>query len=159
MGHRQLTNDVAPKPLSRMARQQWLQTRDPSCLAGYEARLRALVERCRELQIECALATQPVLYGNGVDDITGIDLESIRVGEVDGATQWELLQRYNQVTLKVGQDLIVPVIDVADRLPKSSLYFYDLTHYNIEGAKKVATIMYEDLSPHLATSWPPHHGN
>ena len=159
MGHRQLTNDVAPKPLSRMARQQWLQTRDPSCLAGYEARLRAIVERCRELQIECALATQPVLYGNGVDDITGIDLESIRVGEVDGATQWELLQRYNQITLKVGQDLIVPVIDVADRLPKSSLYFYDLTHYNIEGAKKVATIMYEDLSRHLAISWPPHHGN
>ena len=143
IGHRQLTKDAALAALTPSAREQWLQARDPACLTGYETRLRLLIDRCRSLQIECVLATQPVLYGIGVDELTGIDLEAIRVGEVDGAARWELLQRYNQVTKQVGNDLKVPVIDVANKLPKSSRYFYDLTHYNIEGAEKVASIMHE----------------
>jgi lysophospholipase L1-like esterase len=152
MGHRQPTKDGASIPLTPSAREEWLQARDPVCLTGYESRLRLLIERCRELQIECVLATQPVLYGIGADEVTGIDLEAIRVGEVDGAAQWELLQRYNQITVKVGDEFKVPVIDVANMLPKSSRYFYDLTHYNTEGAEEVASIMYEGLSRHFANT-------
>ena len=88
------------------------------------------------------LATQPVLYGTGVDDLTGINLETIPVGEVDGATHWELLERYNQVTREVGLESDTQVIDVAKQLPKSSRYFYDLTHYNLAGAEEVAEIVY-----------------
>ena len=152
IGHRQLMKDSSIAPLTQSVREQWLQARDPICLTGYESRLRLLIERCRNLQIECVLATQPVLYGIGVDELTGIDLEAIRVGEVDGAAQWNLLQRYNQVTVKVGDEFKVPVIDVANKLPKSSRYYYDLTHYNIEGAERVASIMYEGLSRHFANT-------
>jgi hypothetical protein len=86
------------------------------------------------------------LYGIGSDDVTGANLATIPVGEVDGATHWELLERYNQVTREVGLESDTPVIDVAKQLPKSSRYFYDLTHYNLDGAEEVARIIYRDLS-------------
>ena len=149
IAHRKLSTDAAIRPLSPDAQRDWLNARDPNCLAGYESRLKALVDRCQSLGIECVLITQPVLYGVGFDDATSIDLEKIQVGEVDGAAQWQLLQQYNQVTLSVGASRGVPVIDLANKLPKSSRYFYDLTHYNNAGAEKVASILYEELSPIL----------
>jgi hypothetical protein len=105
-----------------------------------------IVQRCERAQIECILITQPVLYGVGTDDLTGIDLENVPVGDVDGWTHWRLLQQYNLVTLQVGDERKVAVIDLANLLPKSSKYFYDLTHYNKEGAKAVAELIHRELN-------------
>lgn len=138
------------RSLSSETRERWLAARNSACLVGYKARLQAIIERCTQLEIRCVLATQAVLYGIGSDDVTGVNLETISVGEVDGATQWELLERYNQVTRQVGLESNTPVIDIASQLPKSSRYFYDLTHYNLAGAEEVASIVYRDLSKVLA---------
>ena len=58
-----------------------------------------------------------------------------------------MLQEYNRVTVSVGEETKVLVIDLANQLPKSSKYFYDLTHYNKEGAKAVAEIIYSGVEP------------
>lgn len=155
IAHRQLNTrptdeDTLDKQSAVEARSAWLKTRDPNCIAGYESRVSELVMRCRELGIDCVLITQPVLYGEGVDDVTGIDLERVQVGETDGAGHWQLLQRYNLVTAKVANDSNVPLIDLASQMPKSSRYFYDLTHYNRAGAEKAASLIYQGLKPHLS---------
>ena len=151
IAHRQLSGKLADESTAgaTKARADWLSTRDPNCLTGFEDRVRKLVLRCKELQIECVLITQPVLYGEGIDDVTGIDLERIQVGETDGASHWQLLQRYNQVTAKVANELNVSLLDLANRMPKSSRYFYDLTHYNRDGAEKAASLIHQELQPHL----------
>ena len=125
IAHSSFSTQLGSRTLSPEDRTKWLDARNPACLAGYRSRLQAIVERCNTLQIRCVLATQPVLYGAGVDDLTGINLETLPVSEVDGATHWELLERYNQVTRDVGLESNVTVIDVAKQLPKSSRYFYD----------------------------------
>ena len=152
IAHRPLSSQHIEEPLSEQARAAWLASRDPACLDGYKARVRKLVERCEELDIRCVLITQAVLYGDGVDDLTGIDLEGVRVGEIDGTAHWQLLQLYNRATMEVAEENKVPLIPLADNMPKSSRYFYDLTHLNIEGAEKAASLLYEELSP-LLREW------
>ncbi len=150
IAHSTFSEKLGTKILYPEEREKWLEARNPSCLAGYESRLRAIVKRCSELQIRCVLVSQPVLYGVGVDELTDINLERIPVGEVDGATHWVLLERYNQVTRQVGFESGLQLIDLAKQLPKSSRYFYDLTHYNVAGAEEVASIIYRDLHKTLA---------
>ncbi len=152
IAHRLLSQQHVDEPLSDQARAVWLTSRDPTCLVGYKTRVRKMVQRCGELGIRCVLITQAVLYGEGIDDPTGINLEGVRVGEVDGAAHWQLLQCYNQCAAEVAEELNVPLIPLGDRMPKSSRYFYDLTHLNIEGAEKAASLVYEDLSP-LLQAW------
>ncbi len=115
--------------------------------SNWDDHLTEIVKRCELAGIRCVLITQPVLYGVGIDELTGVDLETIPVGEVDGWMQWRLLQEYNRVTVSVGEETKVLVIDLANQLPKSSKYFYDLTHYNKEGAKAVAEIIYSGVEP------------
>ena len=149
LGHRQSANTLDVKPHSNAERQKWLEERDPRCLVNYGSRLRTMVQRCNQLRIDCVLMTQAVLYGVGKDDLTGMDLEAIRIGEIDGWTHWNLLQQYNNVTLKVGDELGAPVIDMANKMPKSSLYFYDMTHLNNNGADTFAKIVHAELVPIL----------
>jgi hypothetical protein len=42
------------------------------------------------------------------------------------------------------------LIDLAKVMPKSSKYYYDVHHYDNEGAQKVAGIIYKELSPFMA---------
>jgi len=158
IAHRRLSELAASEPLSEptgidsqvaASRSAWLATRDPRSLAGYEMRVRKLVSRCRELKIGCVLITQPVLYGEGIDDVTGVNLERVSVGDTDGAGHWQLLKLYNQATTQVASELNVPLIDLANLMPKSSRYFYDLTHYNLAGAEQAANLIFQELSPRL----------
>jgi hypothetical protein len=47
----------------------------------------------------------------------------------------------------VGKENGLLVIDLAQKMPHNSLYYYDFMHYTNEGAQKVAEIIYEDLYP------------
>ncbi len=94
--------------------------------------------------------TQPALFGNAIDEVTGVDLGKIAVDDNNGQTQWEMLELYNEALRRVGERQGVLVIDLAGKMPKSSRYFYDFYHFNNEGSEKVAEIIYNDLSPFLA---------
>jgi hypothetical protein len=114
-------------------------------LPGYEARLRKLLLATFAYGSEPVLITQTALYGDSIDDETGIDLARVKVGEVVGLAQWQVLDAYNDVTRRVGRELGVLVIDLARRLPKSSRYYYDYHHYTNAGAEAVAEVVAEEL--------------
>jgi lysophospholipase L1-like esterase len=124
-------------------------------LKAYEARLIELIKICRANNIEPVFVTQPMLYGNVIDDVTGINLARIKVtNKMDGETAWEVLELYNDTTKAVGKREGVLVIDAARELPKSSRYFADMIHFSNAGAQALAQIVYAGLEPHLAREYP-----
>jgi hypothetical protein len=140
--------------LSDDERSRILQEEDGKSLKSYQQRLTELITRCRDLGIRVVLITQPVLYGEGTDDVRGINLETVAIGGADGWTQWRLLQQYNAATKKAGSDLGVPVIAVAETMPKSSRYYYDFMHCTNDGAELLATLIERELSPILRAWFP-----
>lgn len=126
-----------------------------STLRGYAERLRQIIQLCRQNDIEPVFVTQPVLYGQGVDDVTGVDLETIEINpHTNGYLQWNVLEKYNDVVRQAGRDERVLVIDLAEKMPHSSTYYYDFVHYTNAGARKVAEIIFADLYPFLESrSW------
>lgn len=149
--HRPLA-DLQSLQLDEQQRQRLLADHDAACLRGYRERLTQLVERCAEIGSRVVLVTQPALFGEGHDPVTGIDLERVQVRKgVDGWTQWQLLKQYNRVTREVGQAKNVTVIDLESRIPKSSQYYYDLLHYTNAGAERVAKEISSQLAPLLSS--------
>jgi lysophospholipase L1-like esterase len=121
----------------------------------YRQRLEKLLAICRKHNIIPVLLTQPVLYGNSVDPTTGVNLEHKFVAkDMDGATGWQVLELYNDVTRQVGRDQGVLVIDLAREMPKDSRYYFDLMHYTNAGADKVADLIAGQLTPFLARKFP-----
>ena len=124
-------------------------------LRPYKARLEKLITICREHAIIPVLLTQPVLYDAGVDEATGVGLGHRFVGDdLNGATAWQVLELYNDVTREVGRERDVLVIDLAREMPKNSAYYYDLMHYTNAGAARVADIVAAHLTPFLAQKFP-----
>lgn len=124
-------------------------------LPGYEARVRALLAGCRERGIEPVLITQPALWGDLVDPTLGIplgDIDSEAGAEVpsNARMRWAGLERYNDVTRRVGQELGVLTVDLARQLPKDSALYFDWIHYSLPGNEQVATIVAQELGPFIA---------
>jgi lysophospholipase L1-like esterase len=142
--------DVSPE-----ARAAMIKDHQDHYLQPYKARLEKLITICREHNILPVLLTQPVLYGEVVDEASGVDLSHRFVAkDMDGAAAWQVLELYNGVTREVGRERGVLVIDLAREMPKNSTYFYDLMHYTNAGAARMADIIYTHLGPVLAQKFP-----
>lgn len=119
-------------------------------LPYYRARLETLIRDCRAHGIVPVFVTQPTLYGPGIDPVTGVDLEKIKLGENrDGALGYAEIELYNDALRRVGSQEKVKVIDLAREMPRNSAYYYDYLHYTEAGAAEVAGIIYRDLRPFL----------
>ena len=114
-------------------------------LPNYEKRLTQLIRATKAYNIQPILLTQPLLFGEGTDDITGVNLESIRTRFQNGKTYWKVLELYNDVSRKVALQENIIFLDLAYHLPKSSLYFYDGMHFTNEGAIAISDILYKEL--------------
>jgi lysophospholipase L1-like esterase len=124
-------------------------------LGPYKQRLEKLMAICQDHHIVPVLVTQPVLYGDVKDPATGVNLGHKFVAkDMDGATAWDILELYNDVTRKVGREQGVLVIDLAREMPKNSTYYFDLMHYTNAGAGRVAEIIATQLEPVLAQKFP-----
>ena len=142
--------DVSPEALAAMIKDHL-----DHYLRPYKQRLEKLITICREHNIVPVLLTQPVLYGDIVDPATGVNLGHKFVAkDMDGATAWDILELYNDVTRQVGRERGVLVIDLAREMPKNSTYFYDLMHYTNAGAARMADIIDAQLTPVLAQKFP-----
>ena len=120
-------------------------------IPAYEARLRGLIADCFNHDIVPVLITQSALYGHGTDDVSRVDLGRVASQRgLSGASAWALLEAYNDVTRNLGEELDIPVIDLAAEMPKSSRFYYDFTHYNIEGGKWVGEFVASKLAPILS---------
>ena len=133
--------------IKQLHREQYLQP--------FGERIQELIALSREHGMEPVFLTQPVLYGLGVDDLTGINLAALRVTpDLNGDLGWEVLELYNDVVRQRGQEAGVLVIDLAREMPKNSTYYYDLMHYTNAGATRVADIVAAQLTPFLAQKFP-----
>jgi lysophospholipase L1-like esterase len=146
---------LPPFEVTKPARAAIMKDHQDHYLKPYKARLEKLITICREHNIVPVLLTQPVLYGDVVDKATGVSLGHKFVAkDMDGATAWDVLELYNEVTRQVGRERGVLVIDLARQMPKNSLYFYDLMHYTNAGAARMADIIAAQLTPFLAQKFP-----
>jgi hypothetical protein len=124
----------------------------------FRQRLRGLVNECRAHHILPVLITQPMLWGKGIDDLTKVNLETVRVDPsrpaYNGKMNWAVMEAYNHATLATATDCGVFSIDLANQMPKSSRLFYDCCHYTIEGARTVGTIVAGALDTYCARTFP-----
>ncbi len=129
-----------------------------TCKVGldlYNERLRKLVNTCKKANIEPILITQPLLLGFGQDSVTHINLAKIKnIQNGNGDLYWQKLQAYNDITRQITKDNQIHLIDLANTLPKNSLYFYDEMHYTNEGASKIGEIISKDLGKYLREKYP-----
>jgi GDSL-like Lipase/Acylhydrolase family len=113
-------------------------------LIGYSSRLKELANESKVHNIKPVFITQPALFGNTVDSTTGIFMGNRVLDGYDCATDWEILQLYNDEVRKLRAEGVA-VIDLATAMPKNSKYFYDFMHYTNEGAEKVAAILADSM--------------
>jgi lysophospholipase L1-like esterase len=118
-------------------------------LKPYAQRLQKLIDETREHGIEPVLITQPMVYGNVIDPVTGADLGKVDIGGINGECSWEIMELYNGVLKQVASHNQVMAIDLADAMPKNSRYFYDAYHFTNEGCQIVAEIIFKNLAPFL----------
>jgi lysophospholipase L1-like esterase len=113
---------------------------------GYRKRLHRIIDTCLANNIKVILVTQPMLFGPGIDSLSGRNLETVGspIG-YNGRMIWQLLEQYNNVSRAAATRYSLPVIDLASEMPKSSLYFYDICHFTNEGSAKVAEIVSRHL--------------
>ena len=117
---------------------------------GYAKRLQGLINTCLEHDITPVFITQPVLFGEGIDSLTGADLENMKIWpSANGKAVWQLLQLYNQKTLEVAKKNNCGTVDVAAVMTKDSRYYYDFMHYSNEGCEIVSDIVFDQLLPIL----------
>ena len=101
------------------------------------------------------LITQPLLYGNAIDNSSGINLGTLKFGgDLNGEMMWHMIEMYNDVTRKTASQRNVFIIDLASKLNKDSSYYYDWLHYSNVGARHIADIVYSDLCPFLREKYP-----
>jgi lysophospholipase L1-like esterase len=131
-------------------RQATLHEYQSQYLPYYRQRLAKLIQVCREHGIEPVFITQPVLYGRGIDPATGVNLGTVRLGKnLNGRLMFEIVELYNDTVRQVTQKNGVLLIDLAQKMPRNSDYYYDYLHYTDGGARQVAEIIYGDLRPRL----------
>ena len=98
-------NELPHFEVSDTARAAIIKDHETITCSRYKARLEKLMAICREHTILPVLVTQPVLYGEGVDAASGLDLGHRFVAKaMDGATAWQVLELYNDVTREVGRE-------------------------------------------------------
>jgi hypothetical protein len=113
---------------------------------AFGSRLTRIIDTCLANNIDPILITQPILFGKGLDSITGTNLENYKIADgYNGLLIWQLLESYNNESKSIAKKEHIQLIDLAEEMPKSSLYFYDICHFSNEGAGKVSEI----LSQHL----------
>jgi len=126
-------------------------------LSGYEQRMDSIVKICNQQNIGMVLITQPALFGKGIDSVSGADLEQYKLfNDANGMMWWKTLELYNEVTRQIAVKNNILLIDLANELPKSSRYFYDMIHFTDEGALKVSEIIDKQLSGYLLKLYPSH---
>lgn len=115
-------------------------------VTAYKERMQEIIDTLIANNIKPILITQPMLFGEGTDDVSGADLGLYNVANVyNGELVWDLLEQYNDVTRLLAKENDLPVIDLARKLPKSSAYFYDICHFTPEGSREVSRIIAEDF--------------
>ncbi|HLX91222.1 MAG TPA: hypothetical protein VKR32_06040, partial [Puia sp.] len=120
----------------------------------YKQRLELIVKLCRQSGISPVFMTQPCIAGDSMQECIkpSVDFHEFMNHE-NAQLFWLKLRMYNEVTKRVALISGVPCIDLATKMPKDPVYFYDLIHFTNEGARKVAEIVDDGLTNFLAEKY------
>ena len=115
-------------------------------IPSYKNRILSIIRICRQNNIIPVFITQPTWMGKGIDETTKVDLETIVFDDGNsGLMEWKVMELYNDTLRECSIEKSVPLIDLAQIFPKDSKFFYDKTHFGIEGAKLAATFIGKSL--------------
>ena len=117
-------------------------------------RLKEVISICRNANIIPVFLTQPCLFGNKIDDVTGVNLATFPYRNINGSVLWAEFQLYNQQTIRICKEQNEKCIDLASLMPKSSSYFYDAIHYNNAGCRKICELVIPELNAYLQEKFP-----
>jgi lysophospholipase L1-like esterase len=131
-----------------------LQEHQEKFLKSYAQRLTKLIELCRDHHIEPVFITQPTVFGNLIDPLTGADLAKAEAWGWNGKVLWQILELYNDVVRDTGRRQQVYMIDLAREMPKSTAFYYDTYHFTNAGCQRMAEIIYRHLAPFLEKHFP-----
>lgn len=124
-------------------------------VAGYEQRMRSLVDTCLHYNIRPVLLTQPLLCGVGIDSASGMDLELVRIVRGMNGKLWkQKLDLYNDAIKRVAAEKNIPCIDLAAIFPRNSKYYFDFVHHTNEGTGKMAELIAPYIAQYLAREFP-----
>lgn len=118
-------------------------------LSNYKSRLQRLIRTCKANNITPVFLTQPMLFGDVNDPATGKYLGNIWLRKRSSLAYWHTMEAYNAVTLNTCSQNNVTCIDLAAKMPKSTMLFYDEVHYKKAGADTLAAIVVKELLPIL----------
>jgi len=122
---------------------------------AYEQRMRSLIDTCLRNNIRPVLMTQPLLCGIGKDSITGMNLEHVRIARGMNGEMWNRkLNLYNEVTRRLAKEYNILCIDLANLLPRNSLYYFDFVHQTNQGAQKITELITPQLTAYLTSEFP-----
>ncbi len=71
-------------------------------LPGYRLRVQELIDTCPIPRSSRVFITQPLLYGNGIDSVTQVDLAGIEHKHMSGKCAWQVPELYNDVLRKTA---------------------------------------------------------
>lgn len=129
--------------------QQIIAKHQKEYLSSYRQRLLKLIEACKNNHAVPIMITQPTVLGAGIDSVSGIDLARVGQGEdMNGRVYWDVLQLYNKTLKDVCAETNTYCIDLAEKMPKNSRYFYDFFHFNNAGCQMAANIIGDELNAH-----------
>ena len=123
-------------------------------VARYGERVKKIIAICRKANIIPIFLTQPCLPGDVIDDVTGVDLATFPYRDINGSVLWSEFKLYNQETIRICNQEKVKVFDLANLLPKSSKYYYDVFHYNNAGCRKINELLSPELKKYVGELFP-----
>jgi hypothetical protein len=111
-------------------------------LERYDRDLRAIIGATRRRGVRLLLLTQPTLWKAGLPP----KLDRLLWQQAPGVAYRPevletLMNRYNDVMLRVAAEEGVPCLDLARLLPKDGSVFYDDCHFNISGCRRIASLL------------------
>lgn len=110
-------------------------------LPRFRNNVREIIQLARRMNLRAIFLTQPSLYG---DDAywSGIQAQNYWTQgpkePISAATQWRMLNLFNQELMRTCREQGVEVLDLAAVIPHSFEYFYDPYHFTEAGAELVA---------------------
>lgn len=123
-------------------------------LEHYKNNLRAIISSVKSRGIVPIFMTQPTMWSEGLED----EYEKLLSmgGSYDSSNPDSLLyftsralefgiDRFNKTLIKVCKEEGALYLDLAIKMPKTTASFYDDCHFNENGAKQVADLLYEFL--------------
>jgi len=124
-------------------------------LLNFKKRLYRLVEICRRNEIVPVFVTQPSVFGDGSLNGGNPDFDfHVYNQNENGQLFWKKLELFNGLTSSVSAEEQIHCIDLANLLPRDTLYYYDMIHFTNAGAERVSQIIFADLNQYLSDEFP-----